>query len=107
MNVELLEKIREQIIAHPEQHDQQLWGFKADCGTTHCIAGWAAVLTGQEISWCEVAKGTFMATYLKTGESIANHARRVMGPGINNALFYMDNEGARAELDALIERARA
>ena len=42
---ELAQKILDQITMHPETHKQSTWTSGNGCGTTHCIAGWAAVLT--------------------------------------------------------------
>lgn len=61
-NQELFNKIADQIEAHPESHDQLDWGNS--CGTEHCIAGWAAHLSGWRptvgrdfVGWDHVTKG--------------------------------------------------
>ncbi len=49
MNIELLEKTRDQILSHPDQVNMQDWfnhknGLNEEaggCGTAACIAGWA------------------------------------------------------------------
>lgn len=51
MNVELLKKVRDQIRAHPDLHDQSYYGMQLPCGTKHCIAGWACVLSGAQPVW--------------------------------------------------------
>ena len=43
MNKENFQKVLDQITAHPETWDQTDW----HCGTTHCFAGWAQLLSGQ------------------------------------------------------------
>jgi hypothetical protein len=43
MNLERLNKIIEQITLHPETWKQKVW--HTDCGTAHCIAGWAEVFS--------------------------------------------------------------
>jgi len=50
-NTDLMIEIRNQITNHPETHNQKSWGSRTDCGTTHCIAGWAIVLSGVELHW--------------------------------------------------------
>ena len=45
LNKDLLERVAQQIEAHPETFDMQDW----DCGTTACIAGWAARLSGKSM----------------------------------------------------------
>lgn len=50
-NIPLLRKVLEQIDAHPELHDQGSFDATAyddrsnACGTSHCVAGWAIVLS--------------------------------------------------------------
>lgn len=41
-NAELIRQVADAIEAHPEQYDQ--CHYVPDCGTTACIAGWAAVI---------------------------------------------------------------
>jgi hypothetical protein len=44
-NVELAEKVLDQITKHPETHDQRYYtGYDVDCGTSACVAGWAVLL---------------------------------------------------------------
>jgi hypothetical protein len=45
MNVRLLRKIQKAIVKAPTKYDQDV---TISCGTTHCIAGWALVLDGQD-----------------------------------------------------------
>lgn len=46
-NKELANRVLEQIEAHPETWDQSEWACFSDneCGTSHCFAGWAVMLT--------------------------------------------------------------
>ncbi len=61
-NKNLFFKIARQIESEPETYDQQDWG--SPCGTAHCVAGWAASLsgyvpaeiTGIEPNWAHVSK---------------------------------------------------
>ncbi|MEB8381463.1 hypothetical protein NYW84_10485 [Acinetobacter junii] len=46
--IELLDQIREKILENPEHFNMSSW--HSHCGTSHCIAGWAQVLTTQEIN---------------------------------------------------------
>lgn len=61
-NRELFRRVAEVIESFPEAHDQTVWGhgpaelvditfddgavIRAECGTSHCVAGWACVLSG-------------------------------------------------------------
>lgn len=44
MNVELLLKVKEAILAHPEEYNQSSF-----CGTAFCIAGWAVKIAHPEV----------------------------------------------------------
>lgn len=46
-NIEALEETLAYIEAHPEQHDQSVYGYKNSCETTACFAGWHLLLTNQ------------------------------------------------------------
>src|SRR5262245_26301554 len=45
MNTQMLYKICNIIMKHPERFDMHFWHSRTVCGTSHCIAGWAEVLT--------------------------------------------------------------
>lgn len=61
-SLELVRTIKDIVIEHPENHDQEFWIENnewthvseftgttlktVDCGTTMCVAGWAATLAG-------------------------------------------------------------
>jgi hypothetical protein len=47
-------EVLEQVIAHPELHDQKTWRDKTKCGTVRCIAGWAAFLGGFQDVWSNI-----------------------------------------------------
>ena len=44
MNKENFAKVLQQIESHPETWEQTRW----HCGTKHCLAGWAQILSGKE-----------------------------------------------------------
>jgi hypothetical protein len=51
-NAELFYRVAHQIMIDPERWDQTSWAARTpDCGTTHCFAGWTAVLTGHQFEW--------------------------------------------------------
>ncbi|MEU6674817.1 hypothetical protein [Streptomyces sp. NPDC046925] len=110
INTDLLIEIREQITAHPETHDQLSWGRKSDCGTTYCIAGWAAVLTDASFIWShDDDEDDKIATLIDDHEAPDQYAARVMGLEYDDAarLFYtLENEAALSRLDALIEKGK-
>jgi hypothetical protein len=49
VNQDLFRSIHQQLMAHPEQHDQSNWEQTDGCHTTRCVAGWAVYLeTGEQ-----------------------------------------------------------
>lgn len=52
LNLELLQQVRDKILADPEQHDQAEWLLVSPgpehCLTAACVAGWACLLAGDE-----------------------------------------------------------
>lgn len=101
----LAAQILEHITAHPEQHDQLSFGEKNDCGTTACIAGWAALLTDnaffrkkfeddESYGWRLVVKPDAEYSFESLGANL-------LGMEYDDAweLFYcLDNEQAKAAL---------
>lgn len=55
MNVTLLQKVLDHITAHPEEHDQNFYAIRRDCGTTMCVAGHTVVFAGYTIDWSRAA----------------------------------------------------
>lgn len=53
LNVPLVERIIQQLIDHPETHDQNMYGQRTACGTTQCVAGWAVLFSGKDLVWEE------------------------------------------------------
>ena len=47
--VSLAERVRDQIVQHPESHNQKVWVQQTSCGTTACVAGWAVLLSGATV----------------------------------------------------------
>jgi hypothetical protein len=56
-NVPLLRKVIEHITEHPSEWGQGNWGLKTACGTSHCFAGHAAILSGYEPVWVHTWDG--------------------------------------------------
>lgn len=46
LNLDLLVQVRDQIAAHPDQHDQGHYEHISECGTSRCMAGWTGYLLG-------------------------------------------------------------
>lgn len=116
-NVDLLMQVREKIVNEPEKHFQGSWARAesdpregGDCGTAYCVAGWAAVLDGQELDWQLGDWGGWEADFLKNNRSIWRHAQQALGigPVEEDILFAGDNSRERvlSMLDRLIEAGK-
>lgn len=97
----LAAQILEHITAHPEQHDQVSFGEKNDCGTTACIAGWAALLTDN--AFFRKNNDDEWRIFLKPDaeDSFESLGANLLGMEYDDAweLFYcLDNEQAKAAL---------
>ena len=111
LNTDLMLQIREQITSHPETHSQDTFGMASECGTTHCMAGWACVLSGIELEWLEdddyAAANVAITT--KGRREISDTAMELLGLTANEAaaLFYdFGPASSRATLDRLIEKGK-
>lgn len=51
VNEDLLRRVLEHITAHPEEHNQQHWAVRTDCGAAYCLAGHAVVMSGYGPDW--------------------------------------------------------
>lgn len=49
VDVPRLRKVLAHITAHPEQHNQDWWAERTDCGTVMCVAGHTCVQAGLRI----------------------------------------------------------
>lgn len=75
-----MKKIRDWITEHPESYNQDLWGSQTECGTKHCIAGWACVLSGVQLSWYYAYDDDVSYTFMtKDGAHISTVARDLLG----------------------------
>lgn len=115
-NIELLDEIIAAIKAHPENWDQSYWAsakhdgtfaqrfsdgqnpelsLTPECGTSFCIAGWVAVLTGAKIVWdLDDEKRYSLYGYRviidNDTETIAEYARKALELDLEQSymLFY-------------------
>jgi hypothetical protein len=119
-NVDLLMQVREKVLTEPEAHQQNWWARagtdprKGDgCGTTYCVAGWAAVLDGQALSWQygeDSLAFAWQAFDLADGRTIMDYAQGALGlsPHEAKVLFRGGNsqDSVLAALDSLIEAGK-
>lgn len=120
-NVDLLMQVREKIVSEPEKHYQGQWARAAsdprkggDCGTAYCVAGWAAVLDGQQLDW--YGEGGVYAAYNLAARdeyggpiSISRYARQALGLEYWEDTLFSDTntrERVLAAMDLLIEAGK-
>ena len=70
----LAQQVLDHVEAHPENHDQGNWGKKNECGTTMCIAGTAALLSGSA-HFEQIRHPYHNNAYLRINEDIAHNYR--------------------------------
>ncbi|WP_280371065.1 hypothetical protein [Nocardia wallacei] len=101
----LAKRVRDQIAAHPEQHDQTLYIKEGpDCGTVACIAGWTAHLHGAPLLWH--GQGVRSAGRVATGidpVSIDYYAAHLLGLDSHEALRLFNPDIGEAEARARLE----
>lgn len=95
MNIELLKRVRDKILADPDSFDVNEWHSVHDCQTTMCIAGWA----------CRLVNDTDKRAWF-----ISEHAIKYLGITYNQSkrLFYEDQWPFELQLhgiDNVVERA--
>jgi hypothetical protein len=101
-NINLLKKVRDEIVMNPESHNQAMWF----CGTTMCIAGHAAVLSGRAI--LKTSPGWDNGLYSTDGDYPVNAAVEAeraldLSDAEYHYLFYcMNNEASIKRMDQLI-----
>jgi hypothetical protein len=109
------EIVLDHLIHHPEQHDQSTFGYRDECGTRACVAGWTIVFAQQqsllEINWGSSAKGILSAVRMPDGEFFDpfDAAQELLGLDDDEAcnLFYYGarEPDARAYLRRLLDGA--
>lgn len=99
-NVQLLKRVREQVVMYPDTHDQEVW----HCGTTACIAGHAALMGGGKLQrnpggWPELVDENGFVT---TTPDFAAEKLQMNEDEKDYLFFCMDNETSVKRLDQVI-----
>ena len=83
LNINLLREVLAQIVEHPETWDQKQWAKNTEprfsCGTTMCVAGHIAVMTGHQLDWKQWGPTNYEASWTTSGDYIATVARKELG----------------------------
>jgi hypothetical protein len=104
LNVELLLKVKEAILANPTKFSMSSWcshpfifAFISSCDTVACIAGWTVALSGERLG---------------VTDTIASKARRLLNLSVDEkeypfSLFYTHNWPADLKVLAQEDEAKA
>jgi hypothetical protein len=112
-NLDLLRRVLRQIDDDPKSWNQSYWATKSDCGTAYCFAGWACVLSDNQIDWSRRtvtwSDDVIVAMSVVDGDTIgtkAMHALRIT-QGEAQDLFRQFNtrEHLDIECQAIARRA--
>ncbi len=81
LNKRLLSQVVNQLVAHPETHNQSSW----HCGTSHCVGGWSQVF----------AHGTEVHKY---PEDSHTDATALLGLSLADAVWLFDSRRTISEI---------
>jgi hypothetical protein len=91
------------ILAHPELHRQDRYAVPTECGTAHCFAGFACVLSGLRVDEGDIRiHGSGL--YLADGRSIPNVARDLLGVDRTTAFELFDPDNTTADLKHYVDQ---
>jgi hypothetical protein len=105
-NQELAKTVLDHLLAHPEQHNQDRWGERTECGTTMCVAGWTCELAGERLEWQRSSTTTGVGTWCTTdGVYIPRRAAQLLGLTEDEAarLFFTNKDTALRNLKHLAD----
>lgn len=114
LNIPATRGVLDYLRAHPEEHNQDYFGFRSACGTTMCIAGTACFLDEDTVTRWEHPNQavTYFRDDVTVGESalsVEDRAREILGLKTGDdveRLFYdFDNARVLDKLAAWIEAA--
>jgi hypothetical protein len=100
LNRPLIEQIITQITTEPERHSQNSFGHTSECGTVHCVAGWAVVLSHQatprwnplgQLNMCVMADGRILPVWIA--------ASQLLGITQHEATCFQGDECREADCD--------
>lgn len=123
-NIFALNAVRSLIKASPEKHDQGDWAsidveqievpdgatVRLSCGTTACVAGWAATLAGAKFLFSSdsIDEGAYHASEVETVDgrvqTVSEHAQKVLGLSYDEASILFDGDLERGEVLDLLKR---
>ena len=110
LNEKLIECVLDHIETHPDEYNQNIWGWVADqgcdgemCGTQGCFAGWAVFLSTPVGEWKDQFGMGESSPYL-----IPERARKLLGLTIleSNILFRYSDYPAKSTRNVAMMKQR-
>lgn len=108
LNTRLFQEVYDQIVAHPELHEQVDFEGNSRCGATRCVASWAILIDAHDKGET-ITSFRHSAAYRDSGLSASPFARRLLGITYEEAnhLFYqVSNEEAVGIVKAAAQGVR-
>lgn len=108
LNLDLLVEVRDQIAAHPDQHDQSHYEFAQKCGTSRCVAGWTTHLMGLTSHEVLLTEGDYDVVASAALGIVPWHPQREVPHSVPHHPFYnrYNHEETLRNLDSLISLAK-
>lgn len=102
MDIPFFQKVMDHVAVHPEEFDMSVWVRRDHCGTTACLAGTVALLSGAELNFRLLGNE---AARLTSGECVDDYAQRVLGLTDDEA-FHLFIDCAAMDLDQVLAEVK-
>lgn len=113
VNADRLRAVLDHIKAHPEQHLQETWGRRTECGTVACFAGWTVLLfkpgIAERFAAAPMRESILFPELLSPRADlneitdVSSTARNLLGLNIDQASTLFHAENTAGQLETMIE----
>jgi hypothetical protein len=115
-SISLIDAVLDIVENHPELHDQSLWvdglrealegGTEPDCGTTACVAGWAAILSAPAGSRIE-STGHVLLAGEDISRDVEEYAVEALGISESGGVWLFSQLRTRDEITVSLRYLKA
>lgn len=102
-NTVLLRAVMDNILAHPEGHDQRWFARRTGCGTTECFAGRAVALAGYPADYTRLLGGEGEVFDTVDGDDIEHYATELLGLDPRSALYLFNESNTTTDLKHMVD----
>lgn len=111
-NLDLIDRVLQQIDAEPERWNQGWWSGPSSCGTAYCFGGWAVALsggvwTGDGYTDTLVPERGDSAYPMADYTYVEERATRLLGLTQREADRLFDSMNSREDLQEIVDELRA